>query len=225
MPLVLLVLLLVPGALVSRAGPRGNWAALRAHRLLWSAQLGKSPPPEALSVVAQDLNAALQADGDNVHLHNLLGRVLSWLEQHPDAIEALSRQVELDGQNALARYDPSESLRRRIMGQEAEDDWQNVLRLYQRWLSRYPQRAELYMLTALVRHLHQDDPQGAAAVLKVGIERQAEPRGLLLYGLSQLSGSVPEAAVRIPARVARRGDPWEISPSPALAASCQEGPG
>jgi putative inorganic carbon (HCO3(-)) transporter len=186
-PLFLLLLLLYPGLVVARGGPGLNLSTLRAHKLLLSLEAGESPPREALGSVAEDLNRVLRVETDNAHLYNVLGRVLGWLGEYQAALEALNREVELDGENAIARYAPFESLRRRIEGTEGHDKWGDTLRIYTPWMIRFPERAESYVLIALVRDQYQDDPKGAARVLNSGIESGAEPRGLLLYYLGQLS--------------------------------------
>lgn len=196
-PLFALLLLLYPGLLLSRAAPDLNLAAVRAHKLLLSAQAGESPPHQALSSVADDLRRVVRVDADNVHLYNLLGRVLAWLGEYPSAIEAFHAQVKLDGQDAIARYDPYESLRRRIAGQEGHDKWDDAVRIYTQWTSRFPERAEHYVLIALVRDQYQDNPKGAAAVLNSGIERGAEPRGLLLHYFEAIQASAEATTARI----------------------------
>ncbi len=190
-PWIVLLLLLLPGLWVTGGGPRANWAVLRAHKILWSVDANNPPSAAPLSSLAEDLRTAVRADTDNPHLLSLLGRVLAWLGQYPAAIEAFGERVRLDGENATARYDPSESLRRRIAGEQAEDRWGDAVRIYRHWTTRYPQRAEAYLLIALVRSQHHDDAQGAAAVLNAAIERGAEPGGLLQHGLEQLGELAP----------------------------------
>lgn len=186
-PLFLLLLLLYPGLVVARGGPDLNLSTLRAHKLLLSAQAGESPPREALGSVAEDLHRVVRVETDNAHLYNVLGRVLGWLGEYQAAVEALNREVEIDAEDAIARYAPFESLHRRIEGTEGHDKWDDTLRIYRPWMSRFPERAESYVLVALVKDQYQDDPKAAASVLNSGIARGAEPRGLLLYYLGQLS--------------------------------------
>lgn len=188
-PMLLLLLLLCPGLLVARGGPQFNLAAIRAHKVLLSAQAGESPPTEALSSVADGLRSAVRMGVDDAHLYDLLGRVLAWLGQYPAALEAFSMEVEIDSEDPIARYAPHESLRRRLAAQEEYDRWDDTVRIYRPRMIRFPERAESYVLIALVREQHQQNPQAAAAVLSSGIERGAEPRGLLLYYLEVVRGT------------------------------------
>jgi putative inorganic carbon (HCO3(-)) transporter len=186
-PLLLLLLLLYPGLFITRGGLDLNLAAVRAHKLLLSAQAGEGPPRQALSSVADDLRRVLLLEGDNPDVYDLLGRVLGWLGDYEPAIEALRMEAELDAENAIARYAPFESLRRRVAGEEGYDRWEDTIRVYKPRMNRFPERAEGYVLIALVRDQSQENPRGAAAVLKSGIDKGAEPQGLLLYYSNQLS--------------------------------------
>lgn len=200
-PLFLLLVLLIPGLLVTRAGPALNLATVRAHKLLLSAQAGQGPSRQALSSLAEELTEVARVDVDNAHVHSLLGRVLAWQGEYAAAIEAFHTRVQIDGKNATARYDPSESLRRRLLAQGGPDQWEDTVRIYSQWTSRFPQRAEHYVLIALVRDRHQDNPRGAAAVLNSGIERGAEPQGLLLYYLETMQKPAEAAVSRIVSRL------------------------
>jgi hypothetical protein len=186
-PVLLLLVLLYPGLLITRGGLDLNLAAARAHKLLLSAQAGEGPPREALTSVADDLRRVVHVEAHNAQLFDLLGRVLGWLGQYPAAFEAFGMEVAIDGENAIARYAPFESLRRRVEGEEGHDRWDDTIRVYSPRMNRFPERAEGYVLIALVRDQHQDNPQGAAAVLRSGIDKGAEPQGLLLYYSNQLS--------------------------------------
>ncbi len=186
LPWLLLALVLSPGLLISRAAPAFNLAAAGVHKLLLSPQMGRGLAPGALAETSHKLESLARLDTDSVHLHDLRGRVLAWLGQYEEAMEAFSRRVELDGQDPIARYDPAEHLRRRLVGQQSRDVWEDVIRIYANWMTRFPQRAEPYVWSAVVHWEHRHAPQDAVAVLTLGVERGAQPHGLLSYYLGQI---------------------------------------
>ncbi len=190
LPWLLLALALSPGLLTSRTAPVFNLAVASAHKLLLSAQAGGGSVPQALAETGQQLNRIAHLDGNSVQLHDLRGRILACVGQYQEAMEAFRRRVELDGEDPIARYDPAEHLRRRLAGEEAQDGWEDVLRIYANWMTRFPQRAEPYVWSAVVHQEHRGAARDAVAVLTAGIERGAQPRGLLLYYLDQLSKGV-----------------------------------
>jgi putative inorganic carbon (HCO3(-)) transporter len=186
LPVLLIVLALCLGWGITRSTPRLNWTIVQAHRLLLSAQAGENPPQQSLASVATELSKALPLQANNPHLYRLLGRVYGWMGAYPEAMDAFLHAVEEDGRQAVASYAPFEHLRRRITGDKEHDRWADVLWIYSNWMARFPQRAEPVVLVALVRERYLGDTQGAAAVVRSGVERGAQPHGLLLYYLEQL---------------------------------------
>nr|MBC7245810.1 O-antigen ligase family protein [Chloroflexota bacterium] len=189
LPALLILLVMYPGFLIAPDAPRVNWSIIQANRLLLFAQAGRNNEP-SLATVATDLREAVRMQADNARLYSLLGRVYSWLGKYQDAMDAFLRVVELDGRDAVARYAPFEDLRRLLVGEKEHDPWVDAIWVYSHWVARFPQRAEPVVLVALVREQHQDDPKGAAAVVKSGIEKGAQPKGLLLYYLDRLNAQM-----------------------------------
>jgi hypothetical protein len=187
LPWLLLALLLSPGLWISSSAPAFNLSVVSAHRLLLSPLAGSDRIRGAVAETSQELARVARLDADDAHLHDLRGRVLAWMGRYEEAMEAFSRRVELDGQDPIARYDPAEHLRRRLAGLEGQDVWQDVIHIYANWMTRFPERAEPYVWIAVVHREHRDAARDAVAVLTSGIERGAQPRGLLLYYLDQLN--------------------------------------
>ena len=202
LPLLLLLVVLLPGLLLSPGAPRVNLATVRAHALLLaaqrsvpssalrsaplSAQEGATPSLEALASLSADLQRALSVDPGNAHLYNLLGLTLAWAGQQPQSLSAFRQQVELDGQDPLARYAPFELLRRQAAGEAQGDRWEDTAWVYGHWVSRFPQRAENYILLALIRAEQQNRTAEGLRLLNQGIAARAQPGALLLHCLESL---------------------------------------
>ncbi|MBC7261743.1 MAG: O-antigen ligase family protein, partial [Chloroflexi bacterium] len=181
LPALLIVLALCLNSMITHRTPRLNWTVVQAHKLLLAAQAGENPPQQDLVSVATDLSKALPQQGNNPYLYSLLGRLYGWIGEYSAARDAFSKMVALDSQDALARYAPFEYLRRRFVEGEKHDPWADILWIYHNWMARFPQRAEPVLLVALVQEQHLGNLQGAVATLQSGIERGAQPQGLLLY--------------------------------------------
>jgi putative inorganic carbon (HCO3(-)) transporter len=185
LPLTIPLLLLFPGLLLPRNAFDVNRSLIPAHQVLLPAERGESPSLVALAPVAQDLRR-VAAGADNAHLCSLLGQSEGWLGDYDLAVEALERRIELDARDPIATYAPFEGLRRRIAGESAGDRWEDTAWLYSFWMTRFPQRAEAYVLLALADQ-RRDKPQAAAQVLRSALQNGAQPRCLLAYALAQLN--------------------------------------
>lgn len=149
------------------------------------AQAIQIPPGEVLQAAEANLRRALRWDPNNSHAYHILGRLYGWLGEYERSIQAFSRGVELDGEDPVGRYAPSESCLRRIRGEMNHDRWDDAIRVYSQWMTRFPKRAESYVQIAIVWDQHKHDPARALAVLHSGSEK-AEPCGLLEYYRSRI---------------------------------------
>ena len=184
--LVLLFLLL--SALVAPAAPSLNLGAIRAQKVLVDARTTGAVQGALLQAALSSLHRALARDADNVYIQERLGSLYAWQGDYRAAMEAFEDRVALDGQDPVGRYAPFEALRRQIQGETGHDPWEDVLWIYGNWLQRFPQRAEPYVQVALVWEKHKGDAERARAVLESGLEKGAEPAGLLNYYLSRVAG-------------------------------------
>lgn len=177
--LVALCLLLLPG---SRAL---NLGSVSAHQALTKAQTAGSGGEAELARAAAYLEQAVQSQPNHRQALRTLGRLYGWLGESERGLEALERAVSLDGEAPMARYGPWLPWLRELTGAKPVDPWDDLLWVYRNWNNRYPQRAEGYVLRALVLERHKGDPAGAQRVLTSGVEKGAKPEGLLSHYLSQ----------------------------------------
>ncbi len=185
------VLALVIVALVAVAHPGSldlNLAIAQSRRLVLSAQAGQMPHPAMLQQAAGELQAALAMEHGRPEAHVLLARTLAWSGEEAAALVTLQGVVEMDGRNAVAHYAPFENLRRRLAPQERHDPWADMLWPYQNWISRYPARAENYVLAALVQRYPLANPAAARETLQAGIRAGAVPDKLFTYAMDALAG-------------------------------------
>lgn len=155
-----------------------NLATMRAQKALLQTRSAATPDEGALRSAQGSLERALLAQADNSHLYSLLGQVHAWLGNEERALEAFSRRVELDGQDPITRYAPFEALRRWIQGEVGHDQWDDTIRVYSQWMTRFPEQMEPYLLTAMVLCQYKQDPARATQVLEAGLAH-AQPKGVL----------------------------------------------
>jgi hypothetical protein len=137
---------------------------------------------QAVSLLEQGLEWKPEHSESNL----TLGRLHGWLGDQDQAILALERSVELDSREPMTRYGPWIPWLRMLTGAQPVDPWDDLLRIYGHWNTRYPQRAEIYLLRALVWAQHKEDPERARSLVQSGLEAGAKPAGLLLHYASLL---------------------------------------
>jgi putative inorganic carbon (HCO3(-)) transporter len=176
-----------------------NLAIMDAHKLL--SQPGASsdmPPANAPASTIQGLRAAQAFAADNVQIYALLGSLYARQGDYPAASEALERRVALDLRDPMGRYAPFEALRRELVGETAHSPPDDLIRVYLQWVQRFPGRAETYVQVAAVRSRYLGDMKSAAATVRSGQQRGAQPAGLLAYYLASTvsAGAEPALGVR-----------------------------
>ncbi|MCL5958988.1 MAG: O-antigen ligase family protein [Chloroflexi bacterium] len=184
-PLALLAVLML-NAVVAPADPPLNLGSIRAHKMALAARSGEPAPAQAWSTPEQDLQEALSRRPGDPQTYGLLGILFAWQGNYPAAIQALELRAALDAQDPMGRYAPFEALRRSLRGEQDSDRWDDTLRVYSQWATRFPDRAETYAQIAVVWDRFKGDPGQAAAVLRSGLEKRAGPQGLLTYYLAQV---------------------------------------
>lgn len=162
-----------------------NLGMAASHQALWAARSGQ--PDGARLAQARNLLLAAQAQkpGD-AQVYDELASLHAWLGDDEAALAALRQRMAMDGANPLGRYAPWETWRRRLLGQAAPAPADDLAQVYAQWLVRYPDRAEGYVRAALVWEWLKGNRAQAAAVLQDGLNRGAQPAGLLTYALQRL---------------------------------------
>lgn len=186
MPAVL-ILIFVLSVAVWPAKVNTNWALIPAHQAIYAArQTGRLP--EASSTQALELlPGAIQQEPDNPELYGIYGTLLAWNEQPAAAIQALAQRVDLDSREPL-RYAPFLAWQRESLGQEEPDNGQLLLKIYQQWQARFPERADLHALVSLVYERQLGAVDQAAAVQRQALTEGAAPRTLLEFYYQMLLG-------------------------------------
>jgi hypothetical protein len=188
--ILLLSTVLLPG-LAAR-----NLGSVVAHRALASAQASGDVGAVQMSQAISQLERGLEWKPDHSQSYLTLGRLHSWLGDQEQAILALERSVELDGPEPMARYGPWVPWLRKLTGAQPADPWDDLMQVYRHWNNRYPQRAEMYVLRAMVWARYKNNPARARTLVQAGLDAGAEPAGLLVHYLSTLeSGRWPSDAM------------------------------
>ena len=185
-PLASLGILLLAVALAAPATPWLNLGAIRAHKLLVNARATGALESGDLEAALGPLRRAAARDPGNVYLADLLGTLYAWQGDYEAALDALERRVVLEPENPMSRYAPWMPWLRQLQGQEPSSGWDDLLWVYQHWQTRYPDRAEGYVRSAIVWERYKGEPGRARQVLETGLENRAKPQGLLTYCRSQL---------------------------------------
>jgi len=179
-PVVLVLSLLLPGI-------RGlNLGALQAHKLLFAARNDTAAPASTLAAAQAHLLRGTSIDAGQAHAYSLLGSLHAVQGDDAAAFAAFQRQVSLDMADPLSAYAPFEALRRSLAAEDPGDPASDLLWIYSQWMWRFPTRVEPNVWAAIVHEQYRDDPREAKAVLQQALERGAEPRGILEYGLARV---------------------------------------
>lgn len=185
-PLAASGILLLAVALVEPATPWLNLGAIRAHKLLVNARATGAVGSGDLEAALGPLRRATALDPANVYLTDLLGSLYAWQGDYEAALDALQQRVVAEPENPMARYAPWMPWLRHLQGQEPSSGWDDLLWVYRHWQTRYPDRAEGYVRSAIVWERYKAEPGRARQVLETGLENRAKPQGLLTYCRSQL---------------------------------------
>lgn len=178
-PAVFVLVLLLPGV------RELNLGALQAHKLLFAARLGAAVPDAELVSAQAHLSRGTAIDADRAHAHSLSGSLYTVQGDDPAAFAAFQRQVALDIADPLAAYAPFEALRRSLAAENSGDPASDLLWIYSQWMWRFPTRAEPNVWAAMVQEKYLVRPGEARAILQQGLERGAQPRGILEYSLDR----------------------------------------
>lgn len=176
-------------ALINPAALYMNIGAIQAHQALYPAHSPGSPVFYTMEKAKATLIDLLSLDTGYLSAYELLGRIYAWEGTPAMAMEAFAHRVALDGQDPLLHYFPSDRWLRQIQGTDGAEaeNWDDLLQVYSHWMNRFPHRAEIYTEIGLVWQCFQQNPDQADRILRLGIEKQATPVGLLEYYQGQLA--------------------------------------
>lgn len=163
-----------------------NLGLLRAHQALLAARSTGVVDADAMQQARDRLLAAQAGKPGDPQVYDTLASLHAWLGDDEASLAALGRRVNMDGGDPMGRYAPWEPWRRRLLGEAAPGAAGDLAGVYSQWMVRYPDRAEGYVRVALVADRLQGDRARAAAVLQDGLNRGAQPAGLLASALAQL---------------------------------------
>jgi hypothetical protein len=142
-----------------------------------------------LNEMAEQEKQAIKQDQNNPELYGALAGLYAWQGEFEAALDALRWRIALDGRDPLQQYASFEPWRRRIQDKPTPDSWDGLLRIYSPWRNRFQDRAETYVLAALVLAEQRNDLTCTKVQLQLGLDRKAEPRGLLLHYLHHFQES------------------------------------
>jgi len=160
-----------------------NRALIQVHRGVIAVRLGSDLPAAALRPATHALERAAARTPVSASVWRTLGTAQAWLGENEAALACFAQAVALDAPDPLRHYAPFELWACNLRGETAPHPSQALLRVYNAWLRRYPQRAEGYVQAALAWERHEAGPAQATAALEEGLALNANPRALLLHSL------------------------------------------
>jgi putative inorganic carbon (HCO3(-)) transporter len=159
-----------------------NLAAIQAQRCMYPFPPTRSLNPACLSIPRVILQAALRLDPKQGQAHLLLARIASLQGDYPAALAHYEQRLSLDMQHPLV-YNPAQRMLHWLAPQAPFDPAAELLKVYQAWVTRFPERAEGYLLRSLVVSQYQHDPARGQALVQAGIKANPQPLELLLVSL------------------------------------------
>jgi hypothetical protein len=163
-----------------------NLSLIPAQQAIYEARTTGTLPAQKASQSVSLLQQAIGSNPNDPELYGMLGSLYAWQGSEEASIGALQQRMVLDRQDPLDRYAPFLKWRLQLAGEPLPEPSAGVLSIYKHWRNRFPDRAEAYVLTALVWQGPKEDGKRAATFLQAGLEKGAKPRELLLEFLNQV---------------------------------------
>lgn len=164
--------------------PARVWLNLGTLQAMWALhpfpQAALAAPAAAQAELARwYLERALQEDPSQPQPHLLLARLAAAAGRVEPAWEHYRAMVALDLQQQLISYNPVQALRIALQVEAEAGPPAERLKIYQAWNTRFPQRAEGYLLKAILLGEHLAQPEAAQNALQAGVQAGARPAELL----------------------------------------------
>jgi hypothetical protein len=166
-------------ALLQPATVYMNLGALQAQRLLYPFPLVQDLSPTSTEAAQTNLEKALSRNPSLRQPYLLLGRIASLEGDYSAAQQHYRKRVALDMQNPLASYNLPVLILNWLAPPTQFNPAEELLKIYRNWNTRFPERAETYLLKSLVVSLYQANPDSGKGFLQSGIQANAQPSGLL----------------------------------------------
>lgn len=175
-------------ALLNPASVYLNLGTIQAHQALSDFQASGSPDLPAMERAKVNLIEASTLHEGYLNAYELLGRIYAREGNAELALNAFAQRVSIDGKDPLLHYFPSDLWLRQIhnVSNNEGSNWQDLNQVYQHWMIRYPDRAEVYSELGIVWQCYLNNPEMAANLIRTGIEKQAVPGSMLEYHLDFL---------------------------------------
>jgi len=162
-----------------------NIALLEVHRLVTAYRSGSVPSDEQLDDAISELEAIVSSDPNDPGNHSLLALLYSLRGNNLAAVSTLRMRITIDRSHPLNQYAPFEKWRIALIHEPTRPDLNELLHIYSVWATRYPKRAELYILKALVMEQIESWDEAKRQILQ-GQQANAEPSELLDFYFEQL---------------------------------------
>jgi putative inorganic carbon (HCO3(-)) transporter len=188
-PLILFVGIFVVFILLNPASFYMNLGAIQVHQALYPTPSPLIQDNPDIDKAKATLSKVLVLDRGYQSAYELLGRIYALEGSNSQAVDAFAHRVLLDGKNPLLHYFPSDYWLEQLQNTDSTDgeNWSDLVQVYQHWIDRFPTRAEVYLEMSLLWQCYLSEPVRAEGVLRLGIEKQAQPVELLEYYQSLLS--------------------------------------
>lgn len=164
-----------------------NIGALQSQRLLYPFPFVQDLSPNGLAISQNNLEKALSMNPSLRQPYLYLGRIASIQGDYSIAQQHYRNRVALDMQNPVASYNTAQLLRNWLVPQALQNPATELLKIYQAWNTRFPERAETFLLKSLVVSQYQADLARGQALLQEGVQENAQPLGLLLDVLERVA--------------------------------------
>lgn len=162
-----------------------NIGALQAQHILHPFPDGLGTTTGSPETARLYLTKAIELNPAQSQAHFLLARLASATGDFATAETHYQARVALDMQNPIYRYNLTQGLLQGSLPATQLDHAKELLKIYQAWNGRFPERAEVYLLKSIVFRNYLGDESGADNLLQAGIQANARPVGLLSEALNK----------------------------------------
>jgi putative inorganic carbon (HCO3(-)) transporter len=174
----LLITILIPMVISPAAGAR-NFGLVQAHKAIYEARLTGVIPTATAEEAESMITRALAQNPQQAQLLGIRASLHAWLGNDQQALADLSQRVLLDSNQPLQQYAPFLAWPFLLRGEPVPNSPADLDRIYKPWQNRFPDRAENYVMRALLQEISGAAPDQAAVWLDRGRQADAQPASLL----------------------------------------------